>query len=359
MGRFAAVALVVCLALGCGATSGGDDPADGGQRAQIDRSEDLPALALMGPWAVALRGRAARQSTWDPSGSGTDRFIEITGGQTVTIFEAHGPGVIRHIWLTTVSPPPMGRVTVLRMYWDGSGTPAVEVPLGDFFAAGHGMQAEVNSFPVTVGSQGGARNCWWPMPFAEGARITVTNEAASPVADFHSQIDWLALDAPPPTRERFCAQYRQAYPAASPENYVILEAEGQGEYVGTVLSVETTSPEWWGEGDDLFEIDGQEALHGTGTEDYFCGAWGIHLGGWLWHGASISEGFTAAGLHNTLYRWHILDSIPFRENLRVSIEHGTGNDRADNVSSVAFWYQVPPAAPFPPLPPVGERLSRP
>jgi D-arabinan exo alpha-(1,3)/(1,5)-arabinofuranosidase (non-reducing end) len=317
---------------------------------------DLHALALWAPWSPPLAGHAARQSTWDTSGGNADS-LQIAPGETEALLDVDGPGIVRHIWITTNAFEPGGRTIVLRMFWDGDENPAVEVPLGDFFAVGHGADRDVHSFPISVNSNGHARNCWWPMPFSDGARITVTNEGPETVTAFYCYVEYLALDDSPPTRERFHAQYRQAYPTDFPENYVILETEGQGQYVGTVYSIESTEPNWWGEGDDLIEVDGHEPLRGTGTEDYLCDAWGMRVTEQLWHGTTICEGYDAAGLRTTAYRWHILDPIPFQEHIRVSIEHGHANDRQDHMSSVAIWYQFPTASPFPKLPPVIDRLE--
>jgi len=307
-------------------------------------------------WGCYGDGHAARVSSYDKTGANNDN-IQILPGQMVTIADISGAGIIRHIWTTTNAKGPIGRTLVIKMYWDGSETPAVEVPFGDFFGVGHGLEADVNSFPITVVSSGRSRNCWWQMPFSNGARITISNEGSETHGAFYFHIDYLALDKPPKTKERFYVQYRQAYPADAPENYTFLETTGSGYYMGVVMSVESTKAQWWGEGDDLIEADDYEPIRGTGTEDYFCDAWGIRQHATLWHGSPLCEGFDEAGKRTSMYRFHILDPIPFKKKIHVSIEHGTENNRADNLSSVAFWYQIPPASPFPKLPPVEERLS--
>ena len=303
-----------------------------------------------------LPGHAARVSSWDQTGHNADS-IRIMPGETAVLADISGPGVIRHIWSTTTATPPAGRTLVLRFYWDGAENPSVEVPYGDFFASGHGMEADVDSFPIDVSSRGRSRNCWWRMPFESGARITLENQGDQAVGGLYYYIDYLALDDSPPTRQRFHAVYHQAYPADFPDNYVILRTEGKGSYLGCVMNVESTEPNWWGEGDDLIEVDNHEPLRGTGTEDYFCEAWGMREHDRLFHGSTICEGYDAAGLRSTMYRFHILDPIPFQNNIKVSIEHGTENDRADNLSSVAFWLQEPVVSQLPELPPVEDRLS--
>ena len=307
-------------------------------------------------WGCYGEGHAARVSSYDKIGANSDN-IQILPGQTVTLANISGSGIIRHIWMTMNVKGPIGRTLIIRMFWDGSETPAVEVPFGDFFGVGHGLEAEVNSFPITVVSNGRSRNCWWQMPFSKGARITISNEGSESHSAFYFHIDYLALDKPPKTKERFYAQYRQAYPADSPENYDILETTGSGHYMGVVMSVESTKAQWWGEGDELIIADDYEPIRGTGTEDYFCDAWGMRQHATLWHGSPICEGFDEAGKRTSMYRFHILDPIPFKKKINVSIEHGTENNRADNLSSVAFWYQIPSESQFPQLPPVEERLS--
>ncbi len=307
------------------------------------------------PGAWPGDGYAQRVSTWDRTGRNADN-IWILPGQTATLADIKGPGIIRRIWMTANQKEPIGRILVIRMYWDDSEIPAVEAPFGDFFGVGNGMQANVNSWPITVVSNGRSCNSWWPMPFAKRARITVTNNHPESTVGFYCHVDYLALDRPPADPERFHAQYRQAYPADFPENYTILETTGHGRYAGCVFSVESTKPGWWGEGDDLIEVDDHEPMRGTGTEEYFGEGWGVYEHDALWHGTTVSEGWTSASLRSSMYRFHIFDPIPFRKKIKVSIEHGSQNDRADNLSSVAFWYQVPPTSVFPPLPPVEERM---
>ncbi|MFH0792772.1 MAG: DUF2961 domain-containing protein, partial [bacterium] len=331
------VALIACMIVGC---------------STLPRMQEPSPLSL---WGWAAPGHAARSSSWDRTGANNDS-IQIRPGESPVLADIKGPGIIRHIWITTNVVGPNGRTLILRMYWDGSETPAVETPLGDFFCVAHGMQANVNSFPVTVVSAGRSRNSWWPMPFSKGAKITITNEGPVTHGAFYYHVDYLALDGPPPTTERFYAEYRQAYPAAAPGNYTILETQGSGRYMGCVMGVESTAANWWGEGDDLIEVDGYEPLRGTGTEEFFGDAWGQHADQTLWHGAPVVEGFDAPGLRSSMYRFHILDPIPFKKRIKVSIEHGAQNNRADNLSSVAFWYQTPPARPHPALPELVDRL---
>ncbi len=306
--------------------------------------------------------KAERQSSYDPSGGNADGRQDwpIAPGETRTMAEIPGAGAITHIWVTIASNDPHHlRNLVLRMYWDGEESPSVECPIGDFFGLGHAQYYQYASLPIQIGTQNGL-NCFWHMPFADGARVTVTNDGPEPVRAFYYYVDYRKYDEPPADAGRFHAQYRQAFPCPEGENYVFLEATGKGHFVGCNLSIHLNEDGWWGEGDDMIYIDGAEtpALHGTGSEDYFCGAW--------CYGPAFSNlyfGCPLRGEHErdaywNVYRYHIDDPIPFEKSIQVTIEHGHANDRADNFSSVAYWYQSEPHALFPTLPPAEERISK-
>lgn len=331
---------------------------------------DLPAAPLDG--LERLRDfDAHRSSSAHPDWrDNNEDFRRIPPGETLVMADLRGPGVISHIW-NTVSAPERGysRLLVLRMYWDGEEHPSVQCPLGDFFAAGHGVDAPVDSVPVRVTSAGRARNCYWRMPFRRSARVTLTNEGDQP-AGVYFYVDWQKHDKLPDDAAYFHAQYRQEYPAAAGRNYLVADLAGRGHYIGTVLSVRHRAPEWWGEGDDLFFIDGEAEprLRGTGTEDYFCDAWGVFKNSGPYYGTPIWSGNEADDALTTVYRWHVPDPIPFRKSLRFELEHkgvtfapdgkivSHAAERADDFSSVAFWYQTEPHKPFPLLPAGYARL---
>lgn len=327
-----------------------------------------------------LPGRSARASSAVPkrSSNADNRFIP-PGGKLV-LAEIEGPGIIQHIWMTFPGPEPswLGKQgnadhseLVLRMYWDGATEPAVESPVGDFFAAGFGQRAPVNSAAITV-EGGDAYNCWWPMPFKKSARIEIINESTKPLNAFYHHIDYCRLETLPDDILYFCAQYRQEFPVQSGRDYLILDAAGQGQYVGTVLSVRSRSPEWFGEGDEKFYIDGEStpSIWGTGTEDYVLNAWGMGTGTYPYFGVTILEGeWGMVGYKTTVYRWHILDPIRFEKSLRVVIEdagwisedelapntHRGFVERNDDFATVAFWYQQGQPKRFTRLPPAPQR----
>ena len=282
--------------------------------------------------------------------------ITLEKGSTTTLAEIDGAGIIQHIWITVSTTA--YRDCLLRFYWDGEETPSVEVPLGEFFCNTHGLRCKVDSMPVAVNPSGGL-NCYWPMPFRRGARITVENQYHEDISGFFYQITY-AEDEVPENAAYLHAQWRRAMSTREQPEHVLLEGvRGQGHYVGTVLGWTQFSDGWWGEGEIKFFIDGDgefPTICGTGTEDYFGGAWGFgetystaFLGYPLWQ---REEGKVPK---HGLYRWHIMDPIRFDEDLRVTVQAlGWWPDRiyeplTDDICSVAYWYQQEPHATFPQL----------
>lgn len=326
--------------------------------------------------ATSARVSSAAPEAWS---NRDNRWVKP--GETFTLADFKGPGVIRHIWLTFAESGPSWlskegaadpSEIVLRMYWDGAAEPAVEAPLGDFFAAGFGKRAEIVSAPVTV--QGGdSYNCFWAMPFFTSARVTVTNESAKPLAALYFQIDYTREKALPEDAAYFCAQYRQEFPTQRGRDYLVADIQGRGHYVGTVMSVRSRSPQWFGEGDDKFYVDGESepTLWGTGTEDYFLNAWGMEKGCHESFGVTQLSGEWLGDLGDwgTMYRWHIADPVRFSKSLRFEIEHNgwmsadettTGKveghvERDDDFATVAFWYQQGQPRRFATLPSAKER----
>ena len=298
-----------------------------------------------------------RVSSYDRSGGNRDS-LTIEPGGTAVLAEVPGPGAIHHIWTTIAAEAFYGRNLILRMYWDGETAPSVEAPVGDFFGVGHGLDRSFSSLPINCSSEGRARNCYWSMPFRRSARITVTNEGQKPVAAFYYYVDYRVLKELSESTPYFHAQYRQEMPCAPGRNYVLLEAEGRGHYVGCNLSVLQRAMGWWGEGDDMIFVDGEKtpSLHGTGSEDYFSDAWGMREDESPFYGCPLQEEDYQAGSKATVYRFHVPDPVPFTRSILVTIEHGHANDRADHFSSVAYWYQAEPHKAFPPLAPVDQRL---
>jgi len=313
--------------------------------------------------------KAMRASSSDLNLSGNDDSRSIEPNGSMVLADLKGPGKIAHIWMTiSHKDPHYSRLMTLRIYWDGEKDPSVECPIGDFFGMGHGIDKSLTSIPIRVTSQGRARNCYWPMPFKKSARITVTNESDKRCDHLYYYIDWQKHESLPEDIGYFHAMYRQEYPCVAGRNYLIADIVGRGHYVGTIQSVQSSAPGWYGEGDDFFFIDGEKepSLRGTGTEDYFCNGWGFEEQSGPFYGTPLWEGYKA-GNRSTAYRFHVPDPISFEKSLRVEIEHKGSEEhpngktdwyveRDDLMSSVAFWYQVEPHKPWPALPPGPERL---
>ncbi len=335
-----------------------------------------------------------RISSYDTTGANDDGNWQdkIGPGDTRVIGDVEGPGIIQHIWITIASRERYHlKKIVLRMYWDDEDTPSVEAPIGDFFGLGLGKYDLYESEYLSVGSQR-ALNAWFPMPFRRSARITVTNEGDTAIDAFYYNIDWEKHSSLPEDVAYFHAQYRQETPTdgwnsdwelnADPHinthqnrtgegNYVILEAEGRGHYVGVTHSILQNQGDWWGEGDEMIYIDGasRPQIHGTGAEDYYLGAWcyggcGINPFGhalptfdYPQYGNPIIGG-DDRGSEWTVYRYHSESPIVFNESIRVTIEHGHANHRSDNYYTVAFWYQTEPHGSYPGLPSVDERIPQ-
>ncbi|MEJ2203869.1 MAG: DUF2961 domain-containing protein [Gemmatimonadota bacterium] len=341
----------------------------------VTQTGGLAGLTRVGPGV----SRAITSS--DPDfASNYDRRTYIQPGETMVLADISGPAVINHIWLTFSEARPNwleagGAAApdelVLRMYWDGAEEPAVEAPLGDFFAAGFGLRREVRSVPIQV-EGGDGYNSFWQMPFFERGLITVTNQGAKRARSFYYQVDYTQVESLPQGTAFFHARYRQAFPERLGEDYLILETTGRGHYVGTVMSVQSRSPYWFGEGDARIYVDGdtEPTIQGTGTEDYFLSAWGLESHSWPYFGCTyLSDDPSNLGMRATMYRWHVDDPIRFTESLRFEIEHTgwisadeteTGEvdghvERQDDIATVAFWYQVGHAPRRGTLPRLAER----
>ena len=313
----------------------------------LDEVTDSLALARLKDYS------AARVSSGNKFVSSNDDSKRIMPGETLVMADLKGPGAVTHIWLT-VADNEFGwpRLLRIRVYYDGYKTPSVDAPLGDFFGVGHGSERNLNSIMVHDSSFGRARNSYWPMPYRKSCRITVTNEGNRLVPMFYYHVDYRNYASLPANIGYFHAYYHQERPARKGHNYEFLNIRGTGHYVGTVMSVVQTQVSWFGEGDDLFYVDGatKPQILGTGSEDYFNDAWGLRDSDGPWTGTPIAEG-ERLGSRLTGYRWHVPDPIPFKKSLWAGIEHAgwTANpdgtvrsgfeERPDFFSSVAFWYQ--------------------
>lgn len=306
----------------------------------------------LGDLYFARDGGLAHYASTDSTGGNAD-FRPIAPGETLTLVEHEGAGVVRRWWIT-IAPRnnvEIHRHLIVRCYWDGEETPSVEVPVADFFGMGFGEWKDFISLPLNMTS--GGYNTYWPMPFRRSARITVENTGEVPVTHFYYNIDIRTYNTLSDDALYFHAQYRQVRTRLG-EPVTILETTGRGHYVGTLLSMQPERGSHLGylEGDERVFIDGEAepSIIGTGAEDYFSSGWYYDTGEYSapYHGVPIKD--EERGRIST-YRWHIEDPIPFRDRILFQIEHGGTNDTPGvEYASVAFWYQTHPRSPFPPLP---------
>ncbi|MBM3492856.1 MAG: DUF2961 domain-containing protein [Armatimonadetes bacterium] len=325
----------------------------------------------------------SRISSWDRTGGNMD-FLQPKPGDRLVLADIRGAGCIRHFYWAYIIEDAAVRESlfrnlILRMYWDDEKTPSVECPIGDFFLVSNGLARPVQALDFVINPGMGRNNatsygmnCYLPMAFSKRARIEVTYDAApgsTRPGGFWYHIDHETYSNEPDwmrTVGRFHAQFRRSSPTKAvnlkdvnrdgKENYVILEAKGEGHVAGYMLGVDNLVGSWWGEGDDMIVVDGRPwppAYHGTGSEEIF--------GGGACPDVEYSGPYT--GFHlvenrdkdpwfgkNAMYRFFVRDPIRFGKSIKVSIEHGHANDLANGYSSVAYWYQREPHAPFPALP---------
>jgi hypothetical protein len=327
-----------------------------------------------GKGGMATTGTGANVSRELGQGWKVSPSINLAGSSTVTLADIEGPGAIQHIWITVY--PTHWRKLILRFYWDNEETPSVEVPFGDFFCNGWTERANLTSLAICVNSAG-AFNSYWEMPFRTHARVTIENLAPDEIKGCYYQITYALTDVPQ-DRAYFHAQWRRSNPLPRKQVHTLLDGvKGQGHYVGTYLAWGVNNNGWWGEGEIKFYMDGDKnwpTIAGTGTEDYFGGAWNFEFpqgqyGVFSSPYSGLAQVIKPDGLYRSqqrfgMYRWHITDPIRFKQDLRVTIqalgwraqigEQPRYLPLQDDIASTVYWYQTEPHAPFPTLPGIND-----
>ena len=383
----------------------------------LRRGLPVESARFLSDLTVGKDARSARASSWDQSGKNRDNWV-IAPGASIILTDIEGPGCITHIWMTQTCrilpelnkahgpligffageeiPYAMGvpvetidpdyyRKVLLKIYWDNQDHPSVIVPIGDFFGLMNSLAANYASLPLTVSTTkednntfGGnaAFNSYFPMPFNERCIIEIENQNSIPYVQYFN-IDY-EIYQQPLSKETlyFHASWNRENPTDgwAPElhvhgnemisavnldgegNYLILETEGKGHYVGCNLAVRHFHDMWWGEGDDMIFIDDDTwppSMHGTGSEDYFGHAWGMQDNAFPMNGSIVNERDVKGFQHS--YRYHVSDPVRFNKRIKVTMEHGHANHLADDWASTAYWYQDLPSKEIK-IAPVEQRL---
>jgi hypothetical protein len=315
-----------------------------------------------------LDGGIKRISSYDRKEGDNDFFL-LAPQQSLELADIRGPGTIKRFFIKVHSSDPAHlRSMVLRFYWENAKFPSVECPLGDFFALGHGKYYEVNAAPIITGNRRGMTT-FFPMPFRERALMLLVNEGRGHSSRIYYQIDYLSRDVPENTG-LFHAVYNQGALGPGSDNYLALHTEGEGKFVGLVLSVVLGEDGWFGSGDERIYVNGRDvpAVQGTGLDDFFGSAWGFQQGfSGPYFGTPVMGDLTA-GSEFVGYRFHLRDPITFDKSIDVVFEHvgerysegqlvGDGMSRRDAYFSVAYWYQRKPYNPFNKMPLVFDRIA--
>jgi len=295
----------------------------------------------------------------------SDKCITLAPGERRVLCDLAGPGRIVRIWCTLPLVGQRGalRDAVWRMFWDGEAEPSVLCPLGDLFGAAFGRPLTLISDRLVIA--GGGYVCRFEMPFAERVVIEIENQGPRALRSFFFQIEYLREPEPIEDVATFHAQFRREGPTDPAHTYRVLEAAGTGWFAGMKVDLQNRS--WWLkpplwemamprgfglgllEGWESISVDGEPGIVGTGGEDYFNG--GFYFAGGPFcaptHGCTTRSYLLG---RVSAYRFHLDDPIPFQRSLTFDLDHGLHNSMEGDISSVAYWYQQEPHAPFSPLP---------
>jgi hypothetical protein len=323
--------------------------------------------------------RSKRIGSYDKTGGNNDRLEHVRDGEKRVIMDVRGAGVINHIWITIApSPERLNRNDIIiRMYWDGKPYPSVESPIGPFFGQGWNEKYPFVSLPLCASPiTGHGLVSYFAMPFANGARIEIENQSGTEIEAFYYNIDYVEMEKLPVDMGRFHAWFNREITDATPEgenewgtlgkqgenksgenNYLIADLKGKGQFVGVNYYVQSPTPMWYGEGDEMVFIDGEKlpSIVGTGTEDYFNSSWcpkeiydHPYFG---WARVNNETGWLG---RTHAFRFHITDPVYFDKSLRFTIEHGHNNCLTLDLATVAYWYQSEASA----LAPIPDKEAR-
>lgn len=304
---------------------------------------------------------------------------KLAPGQEVVLADIEGPGVVQHIWCTVLTA--VHRWISWEIRYDGEEEPSVRVPLGDFFANGIDGCGLIDSRVVAVNPKGGM-NSYWPMPFRKRFRLSIRNDGPREISEFFYQVTYSLEEVPEGAAYLHASWARSLTTRERPEHVILESVKGRGHYAGTYLVWNQLSNGWWGEGEVKFFLDGDPAdgptICGTGTEDYFGGAWGFVMDherdmrprtystAYLGYPQAVYDATDKTGPRvpaHGLYRWHLPDPVRFEKDLRVTVQalgwwpNGKFQPLTDDIASTAFYYMAGAQAAAA-LPRVEERFAR-
>lgn len=314
---------------------------------------------IMNDLAIIKSGyRSKRISSYDKAGYNGDRIVGLKSGEKISIAQIEGTGIINHMWFTLAPPPDVlcRNDIIIRMYWDGNDYPSVESPIGPFFGQGWDESYNYSSLVLNAGpSNGTGMSSYFMMPFEKGARIEIENQSDITIDNIFFYIDYYEMDKLPKNMGRFHAWFNREITTPvkkvsgeeianldGEENYVFADIKGKGHFVGINYYIQNPSTAWYGEGDDMWFIDGEKkpSLVGTGTEDFFNTSWCPKEPFQSpFFGYPRVNGETGWLGRTHVFRFFITDPVYFEKSLKVTIEHGTSNDMNLDLASVAYWYQ--------------------
>lgn len=342
---------------------------------ELSRKKDIRSFSVSPENPTGNKGEGGKATLEEGSAAAAARdlglgwkvnpYVVLEAGKTALLADIKGEGAVKHFWITDNAK--RGRQLILRIYFDNCPFPAVAAPLSDFFAnADYGEYRQISSLAICFNPKKGM-NCYFEMPYRKGFRFELENTGSTAVSVYY-QIDCEEKRIPADSLY-FHAFFRRVNPLPYKSVYTILDTvRGDGLYVGTYLHWGVKSNGWWGEGEIKFYIDGDTefpSICGTGTEDYFCGAYDFGVDGKYTEFSTPYSGLSKVGftdrMYNSqryfdLYRWHIADPVYFKKDLRVTVQalgwrsDGRYLPLKDDISSVAYWYSDRPGEEYPPLP---------
>ena len=257
-------------------------------------------------------------------------FEDLKAGASKTLLNVQGAGIIQRMWFTVRDrSPEMLRSMRLRMYWDNSSKPAVDVPFGDFF--GFGLSKIIKFESALFSSpEGRSFNCYIPMPYKTGAKVVITNESSNNIELLFFDIDFISLVKPDPKALYLHAYWTRQKTSALGSDFEFLPAvKGKGRYLGVNMGVNADkryADTWWGEGEVKIYKDGDDKLpgyNGTGSEDYIGTGWGLGAFTNMYQGATIADD---SAKQYAFYRFHIPDQVFFNSSFRGTIQQIGGGD---------------------------------